>query len=321
MPMTAPPENRTVANFFSLLSAALTLAVGGKALINVGKRIKGQVAIEDVARSDPRPPVLFLRPFVADPQPFVQGFSSKYGKYSNEAQQAMTHLRSMADAEGNRRDEDPIISIPFEMYLGPAFCERIGPLIALGNPEDYLPPDGAIRTYAEDEGWYEYFERLARRAGAVVMPLSSSDNLRKELTFLVREGLQRRLFVFTPLFQPTDTQAWFPWFQTVRWWILSRGFGLIRPTEAATDWTQIGKELAGLGFELGPDPGRGAVITFDSEGKAIVLRTGADTPLEFVEPVREHLERTFGPGLVQVAQADAQAVPPVGSSQSEHPSV
>lgn len=231
--MTAPPENRTVGNVLALLSFASGLAVGGMGLINVGKRIKGQVAIEDVARSDPRRPVLFLRPFVADIQPFVQGPSSKYGKYSSGAQQAMTHLRSLADTEGNRLDEDPTISIPFEMYLGPACRERIGPLIALGNPEDYLPPEGAIRTYTQDEGWYEYFERLARRAGAVVMPLSSSDNLLQELTFLRREGLQRRLFVFTPLFHPTDTEEKF--YLSASKWILSRGFGLLPPTAAAAN--------------------------------------------------------------------------------------
>src|SRR5262249_9966945 len=41
-------------------------------------------------------------------------------------------------------------------------------------------------------------------------------------------------------------------------------------------------------------PGRGAVVTFDSDGKAKVLVKGAETPQEFVEPIRKYLARNFG---------------------------
>ncbi|HEY4962907.1 MAG TPA: hypothetical protein VII29_18780, partial [Terriglobales bacterium] len=100
------------------------------------------------------------------------GPNSKYGQYAAKTQELSAVVRSMSAGEG-KLEEDPTISIPFEAYLGGAFRERIGPFIALGNPEDYLPPEGANRTYVDDEGWYEYFERIARRAACMAMSVSS----------------------------------------------------------------------------------------------------------------------------------------------------
>src|SRR5262249_11173179 len=138
-------------------------------------RMFHKVTIEDAIKSDPRLLVLYLRPFLAEWTLF-------------------------AVEEGEPGSDDAAVSMMFDYYLGDAFRERIGPFGALGSPEDYLPPHhkGAVRTYADDGGWYEYFERLAGRAGCIVMLVSDSDNLQRELRFVRREGLQRRLFIFTP---------------------------------------------------------------------------------------------------------------------------
>jgi hypothetical protein len=306
--MLAPSENRTLRNIIGLLSVVFMATLFGKALIITGKRVKKQVSIEEAVRSDPRSPVLFLRPFVAERVPFVQGFNSKYGRYAGEAQQLLATGRSMSDSAGNK---DPTISIMFEVYLGSEFRERIGPFIALGNPEDYLPPEGAIRTYADDEGWYEYFERLARQAICMVMPVSNSGNLQRELAFLRGEGLQQRLFIFTPLWRPGDVRAPFP--ARASFWIVSRLYGLTGSSAPVASWSQLAENLARLGFDLGEDPGRGAVVTFNSEGKAMVLVTAAETPPDFVEPLREHLMRRFGLDLADVAAPECKTGKPVGS--------
>src|SRR5262249_48347941 len=154
--------------------------------------------------------------------------------------------------------------VSFEEYLGGTFRERIGPFVALGNPEDYLPHEGAVVTYANDEGWYEYFQRLASRAACMVMPVSKSDNLQRELTFIRREGLQRRLFILTDLAESPD----------MRWpvnlflpWICLQLYGPPRIDEKAT-WEGLADNLGKLGFDLGNNPGRGGVVTFDLDGKA-----------------------------------------------------
>jgi hypothetical protein len=306
-----PLENSP--SILELLRFALLFTLFGIVLIKVGKRVRKQVSIEDAVKLDPRPPVLFLRPFMAEKVSFVQGLDSKYGNYAATTQQLLAAVRSTSDSEGNKLEEDPTISIPFEVYLGSAFRERIGPFVALGNPEDYLPPEGATRTYADDEGWYEYFERIARQAVCMVTSVSNSANLERELTFLRREGLQQRLFVFTPLWGPGDQKKIFCIRASI--WILSRLYGVNDLWAPVASWIQIAENFANLGFDLGDDPGRGAVVTFDSAGKAMVLVREADTPPEFVDPVREHLTRTFGLDLGEVAADESKTRKPVESDK------
>ena len=38
----------------------------------------------------------------------------------------------------------------FERYFSQVIAGSIGPFIDLGNPKDYLPPEGAARSYADD---------------------------------------------------------------------------------------------------------------------------------------------------------------------------
>jgi hypothetical protein len=213
-----------------------------------GERLRNQTTIEDVTKFDARLPVVFLRPFATEQMFFVKGYG-------------------------------------FDEYLRSAFWELIGPFVALGNPQDYLPR--AFRTYVDDEGWYEYFERLAGQAACIVMPVSNSDNLQRELTFIRRQGLQQRLFILTDLIEAGGFYSW-P-FKPV-FWIMLQLYGPPRLDERPT-WKQLVENLGKLGFEFGDDPGRGAVVTFDSEGEAKILVKGAKTPQEFVEPIRDYLGR------------------------------
>ena len=87
-------------------------------------------------------------------------------------------------------------------------------------------------------------------------------------------------------------------------------FGLSDAPASLANWSQLAESLAKLGFDIGDDPGRGAVVTFDSEGKAMLLVTGAETPPEFVEPLREHLLRTFRLDLGEVASAESKMQKP-----------
>jgi hypothetical protein len=314
IPMLAPPQNRTVDNFIRLPAFLAVFILFGTLLIGIGRRVKNQKPFE----FDGRSPVLFLRPFAAEGLPFVQGADSKYGRYSGETQKKSTAIRSMSDADGNQRDEDPTISIPFDVYFGPTFRERLGPFIALGNPEDYLPPEGATRTYFEDEDWFEYFQRMARQSVCTVMPISNSDNLQRELTFLRFEGLQQRLFILTPLWSPLNKTVPFP--TRAANWIVSKLYGITRQRDYTEDWKDLTENLRKLDLHLEDDPGRGAVITFDSDGNAILLVRGADIPPDFVEPVREHLISTFGPDLSSPLPPTISPASPssLGSDQTTH---
>jgi hypothetical protein len=55
-------------------------------------------------------------------------------------------------------------------------------------------------------------------------------------------------------------------------------------------WHAISNTLAELGYDVGPsDPGPGAVLSFDASGRGVLLTTGADLPVEYVEPIRAHV--------------------------------
>jgi hypothetical protein len=164
-----------------------------------------------------------------------------------------------------------------------------------------LPHGGAVRTYADDKDWYERFERLAGQAGCIVMQVSDSNNLKQELTFVRREGLQRRLFIFTHLTKWRKA----PPILGLLGRISSPLYGPLPANISGglATWEDFAENLGKLGFQLGNDPGRGAVVTFDSEGNAVVLLRGAEgfsklelvdswPPSTFVEPIREYLVRT-----------------------------
>ena len=307
-------DNATVDNYLRLFVVVVVFAGGGIGMILTGRRLHNQLSIEEATRQDVRAPVLFLRPFAAESTPFVQGPNSRYGQYASELQQWAITLGTLHDKDGNSPNEDPTVFIPFERYLAATFRERIGPFIALGNPEDYLPPEGAIRTYAADEGWYEYFERVACQCTCLVMPVSSSANLERELAFLRREGLQRRLFIITSLIPAPHARISLIIRPAVLAfaWILRRLFGSSggpqdRVISGSSNWRPFAEDLKQLGYDLGEDPGLGAVVTFNAQGETTVLISGAQEPLEFVEPIREYLTRTFGSEVVEVASVTSSA--------------
>jgi hypothetical protein len=281
-----PAKALTSDNLNNLTTLLFLFVGGGAILVGTGKRIRNPVTIEGLTKSDARLPVLFLRPFAAESNAFVKGPASEYKKY-------LTAVKSW----GTKEDEDFPVSISFEEYLGSTFQARVGPFVALGNPQDYLPPEGAVRTYADDEGWYEYFQRLAGRA-CMVMPVSNSDNLQRELTFIRREGLQRRLFILTDLIEVP--RGFFAWLFKPFPWIFLQLLGPPRTDEKAS-WRRLAEKGGNLGFDFGDDPGRGGVITFDLDGKAKILVRGAKTPAEFIEPIREYLVGTLGMDLGEVS--------------------
>lgn len=61
-----------------------------------------------------------------------------------------------------------------ERYLGPAISDRIGPLVGLGNPVDYLPPEGMLRLYAPDDEWQREVRRLVQQVRAIVVLAGTS---------------------------------------------------------------------------------------------------------------------------------------------------
>jgi len=259
--------------------AGLWLIGGG--LIRRGNAQAAQPTLETALANDGRRPVVYVRPFEKDRATFVIGDKEKYGRYHT----------SLIDSS-----RVTIVAITFDEYLGHAIRKAIGPLVALGSPEDYLPPLGAARKYAEDATWQEDFDRLLTMAEAIVLRVGDSQNLQWELGQIKAHGLEERLFLVTG---HSSLREGVPGHWLRR---LSERWSGVLPFS----WDEFSSILRGLGYQLDQDnPGPGAVVTFDAGGISKVLVTNADLPEDFVRPMVNHLA-TLQPGAVQ-SHASASA--------------
>ena len=218
--------------------------------------------LQEVFKEDPRPPALYLRAFNQESQFFVIGPKAVYGKWAKSFLAAIS--------QGNQ------IGITVEEYLAQDIDASIGPFVALGSPEDWLAPPGALRVYAKDDEWKTRFDELARRAACVIVEVSKSDNLHWEFEHLRAEGMQEKLFVLT---RPTAKGARMAW---ANWGMLWKVKGIRSMT-----WPEFSSDLQKLGYQINfGDPGAGAVLAFDSQGEGFVLTAEGNWPQDFVEPIR-----------------------------------
>jgi hypothetical protein len=218
--------------------------------------------MEDALRDDLRPPVLYLRAFNRETEVF--------------AELTLRELEAYTSYVGTR------IGATFEQYLSRAISEAIGPFVALGSPEDYLPPEGAARRYADDRNWMDQFRDLSHRAVCILMQVDHSDNLRWELQSLRDDGLRDKLFIVTP---PARKLGW----RHVRIHIGRGVMSALARLKGVTpvSWPAFVDAIRGMGYSLDPaDPGPGAVIAITQNGHGVPLTTNACSPADFVAAIQ-----------------------------------
>jgi hypothetical protein len=200
---------------------------------------------------DPRPPVVYLRPFQQEEETFAQ-LPWRWRDFWVNAGRSIIHRKRW-------------LSLTLEDYLGIEVSARIGPFIALGNPVDFVPPEGAARTYVADDEWTKHFEEMVRRARCIVLMAATSDHVLWELAQIRLMGLQQRLFVLT---KPK----------------------LVRKTRAVA-WNTFAAALRQAGYQpCGEDPGTGGVVGFNGGGQAVVLKRDARSAAETVDALCSRLE-------------------------------
>jgi hypothetical protein len=245
----------------------------GRYLIRRGRGLKTALSLEERLRQDPRPPVLYMRAFAQEGQPFMVGLYSKYGAYVKN--------KSFLTMLSKANDTDNFYAT-FEQYFCEALENSIGPFIALGSPVDYLAPEGAVRLYAKDDDWREQLDQLARLSDCIMVETGKSNNLRWEFEHLRREGLQEKLFVVTRIAKQAGPAEKSRFARAVEW--------LVGYSSYTANWQEFSDDLTRMGYTLpGDDPGPGSVTTFDAEGRGILLTTQADFPADFVDPIRSWL--------------------------------
>jgi len=143
-----------------ILSPAVFMA--SATLLMRGRRMRAKDA-ERVLEADPRPPIVYLRPFELD--------RANRGAIAPDSFRGRT-----AEQEMERALRD------------------VAPFVALGDPTDDLPELGAIRLYADDIEWQKTVEELTRRAGTIILHAAGdSDGLAWEVQHVVGLGQPERI--------------------------------------------------------------------------------------------------------------------------------
>lgn len=146
------------------LGRVLILVVGGTVLwllLGRARRHEAEGADEVLAR-DPRPPVVYLRPF-ADDATTAQLFGSA------------TEEEQLAEA-----------------------LEDVGPLVAIGKPGEPLPELGAARVYVSDRQWKAKVRKYLHDAALVVLRLGDTEACWWELEQARKQVPPERLLLLVP---------------------------------------------------------------------------------------------------------------------------
>ncbi|KOV90089.1 hypothetical protein [Nocardia sp. NRRL S-836] len=169
----------------------------------------------------------------------------------------------------------------FAEFLALNVTRQLGPWRHMGNLKDRLPPHGGTPLYIANKQWRRDFAFLVRHSRCVITFPHHYPKLRYELSVIRNEGAHRRLFVLTPPLTSgrrmanIGSQRWYEFADTAR-----QKHGSADP----------------FSRELWPNPGPGAVVTFNDDGTALVLRTNAQTPADYVSAIKPHLDSlTSGP--------------------------
>lgn len=235
-----------ITNRSGFFQVGVQLALGGLGCLAIARRTAAPDAAAVLA-ADPRPPVVYLRPFQQEEETFAQ-LPWRWGEFWANATRSVMHRKRW-------------LSLTLEEYLGTELSACIGPFVALGNPIDFVPPEGAARTYVADEEWTKHFEAMVRGARCIVMMAAVSENVMWELARIRSMGLEQRLFVLT---KPK----------------------LARKTKAVA-WGPFAAALQRTGYRpCLEDPGPGTAVGFDGGGQAVILKRDAKSAAETVDALR-----------------------------------
>ncbi len=151
------------------------------------RRINQQVTAEEAMVGDPRPPILYLRPFKADRI-----------RFSTLQSRAWRIKRVLDLARGPyfMIHVDPT-STPTGEELFVSLLDPLGPVVAVGKPRERVPPIGAARLYLGDD-WRAVVQEYMKRSQLILLFAGTTPHFSWEIA----EVFQARPFVPALLFLP-----------------------------------------------------------------------------------------------------------------------
>jgi hypothetical protein len=242
------------------------------------RRASQSAVAEELAR-DVRPPVVYLRSFISEKEVFA--VVRRHGLVGT-IRDWWTALEAQY---GPSRQY-----LTCEQFLAAEARRRLGPFVGLGDPTEYLPPDGgAVREYAHDDAWQKRIERLADQAGCFVTTAAHTEGLRWELGLLRDRQYHTRLFVLIP---PASASTFLPTGRLRRVIYLALTGGTMRrfATTTPDDWAATVANLAAAGLVVKCElPKPGTVLAFAQAGTGVVVRNDAVAASEYLEAMQSWL--------------------------------
>lgn len=171
------PHALGVAGIGAVAAVFITLAlfVLGRQLLSRARRITA-LSYAGAARDDPRAPILYLRTFGIDHLPLP---SKPHGVLP----------KLLASPTAPARLDEIVLD-----RLAPH-----GPVLAIGQPGEALPPFGAARIYVDGAGdeWKGVVSAIAAAASSTVICLDDTPGVRWELDHLTSAALLDRTLILT----------------------------------------------------------------------------------------------------------------------------
>lgn len=213
-------------------------------LLYLRKRAKLKT-LEETLTKDNRSPVIYLRSFKLDDVKY-RGSNFRFPRTFQEF--FFVYVQ-------------PFVGVGFDEYLYPEISKKIGPLITLGRPGDFLPMPGATRIYSSDNDWQKTVSNYIEQSSTIILMESVTEGIKWEIDYIRKNCNPEKLFIMT-----------FP----------------KRFSSKRIGWKDFQKLLNDSGISTpDKDPGPGAVLHFEGNWTAHIVKSGCKNGKQMVEGISQ----------------------------------
>jgi hypothetical protein len=178
---------------YGLLIIGLAIPLGGvQWLLKIARSLRTPRQHKAVLENDPRPPVLYLRAFKDDGRN-IEGFFSR-----------IFRLSPYVGPSGI----DEMTALQFQ---------RVGPVVAIGQPGEKMVSPGAAKEYVDDSVWLARVKELIGKASVIVVSVGDTNGLQLEYEALTQAGTKQIVIIFPPFLSEEE--------MLVRWEMFLNGLG------------------------------------------------------------------------------------------------
>ncbi|MEM6899819.1 MAG: hypothetical protein AAF583_08620 [Pseudomonadota bacterium] len=150
-----------------------------------GRKLSAKGALE-ILEKDARAPILYLRSFDDDRGGlktwWLRGPLKLAGAIKSGSKTSTVSKKTLVGATS----EDALV----------ASFNKIGPVVAIGRPDETLPTLGAARIYMDESGWQDAVTGIAREAQYVVLGMGATGGLRWEYEFAFGSLAPQKIIIY-----------------------------------------------------------------------------------------------------------------------------